>query len=201
MLVRTIKAWWLIAAFGSGFALAMWAEELVLNWRDNHLEFAAPHFLSGKALDRLHNGVDVPFDFRFTLWSGNRTRVLRQIPERFVVSWDIWEEKFKVVKTQAPRSAIAHLDAAAAELWCTRQMQMDTTGLLDTETFSARLEIRAEDSKESGLFGRSINDSGISLTSLVELFSRPPGGSQLHWTVDSPELTLDEIKHRLRRGS
>src|SRR5207249_10127093 len=58
----------------SGFAAAMWAEELILNWRDNHLEFSAPrvHFLTGKPLDRLRNAEPVPFDLQITLWSGNR---------------------------------------------------------------------------------------------------------------------------------
>ena len=45
-IVRAIKSWWLVLAFLSGFALAMWAEEVILNWRDNRLEFSAPrvHF-------------------------------------------------------------------------------------------------------------------------------------------------------------
>jgi hypothetical protein len=76
-----IKAWWVVAAFLSGLALAMWAEELILNWRDNRLEFSAPrvHFLTGKPLERLHKAAQVPFDFQITLWAGTRTREFRKI--------------------------------------------------------------------------------------------------------------------------
>jgi len=57
MRMRTIKPWWVIAAFLSGLAFAMWAEELVLSTQEGHLEFAAPrvHFLVGKPLERLRN--------------------------------------------------------------------------------------------------------------------------------------------------
>ena len=49
MRLRTIKPWWVIAAFLSGMAFAMWAEELVLSTQESRLEFAAPriHFLVG----------------------------------------------------------------------------------------------------------------------------------------------------------
>ena len=42
-----------------------------------------------------------------------------------------------------------------------------------------RLEIRAEDGKDGPLFGRggSVSDSGISLTSLIEIFSQPARSS------------------------
>ena len=43
----------------------------MLSWRDNRLEFSAPHvhFLGGKPLELLHNAAPVPFDFQVTLWS------------------------------------------------------------------------------------------------------------------------------------
>jgi len=201
--VRSMKAWWLVAAFVSGVAFAMWAEELILHWRDNHLYFSAPrmNFLAGPALDRLHNGADVPFDFQITLWSGNKQHVYSRTAARFVVSWDIWEEKFKVVKMQSPRKATAHLDARGAEAWCQDQMPIDVSGLSETEPFWARLEIRVPEQKDSSAYSRTVGESGISLASLIELFSRPPAVSQAHWTIDSPALTIDELKRGYRRGS
>src|SRR6267154_2478572 len=101
---HTIKTWWLVAAFVSGLALAMFAEELILNWRDNRLEFSAPrvHFLVGKPLERLHNAAPVPFDFQVTLSSGTKNHLFRRVADRFVVSYDVWQEDFKVSKIQAP---------------------------------------------------------------------------------------------------
>jgi len=202
--VRTIKSWWLVLAFLSGFALSMWAEDLILNWRDSRLQFSAPrlHFLVGKPLDLLHNAAQVPFDFQITLWSGNRNHVYQRVTDRFVVSYDLWEEKFKVAKTQMPRKSAEHLTAPAAEAWCLEQMSIDPTGLTGSELLWARLDIRAQDGKDAPLFGRgNISESGISLTSLIEIFSRPAQAQQSHWTMDGGPMTLDELKRGQRRGS
>ena len=145
--LRAIKYWWLIVAFLSGLALAMLAEDLILDSHDNRLEFSAPrvHFLSGKPLERLRNAAEVPFDFKITLWAGDHTHVARSAVDQFVVSYDLWQENFSVIKTQSPRRTGSHFTAAAAEAWCMEQMTMDVTGLSGSEPLWARLEIRAED--------------------------------------------------------
>lgn len=204
MRVRSIKPWWLIATFLSGLAFAMAAEELILSTAESRLEFSAPrlHFLVGKPLERLRNASEVPFDFKITLWSGTRSHVLRQAQDRFVVSYDLWEEKFAVTKLVTPRRTARHLTDAAAEAWCLQQMSQDVTGVGANEPLWARLEIRAQDGKEAGLpFGRgNITDSGISLTSLIEIFSRPAATTQPHWQVETGPVTLDELRRVRRRG-
>ena len=205
MLVRTIKTWWLVAAFVSGFGLAMWAENLNLNWRNNYLEFSAPnmHFLTGKPLERLQHGVQVPFDFNVSLYSGTKKHLFSQLAERFLVSYDVWGETFSVVKTQSPISIVTHLDATEAEAWCLKQMPMSPSGLKDTETLWARVDIRVPmDSRAANPFGRdSISETGINLTGLIDLFSRPPASAQPHWSLDAGPLTLEEVKRGNRRGS
>src|SRR5262249_51695988 len=155
----------------------------------SRLEFSAPrlHFLVGKPLEQLHNAAPVAFDFQATLWSGTRNHVFRRTAERFVVSYDLWEEKFSVIRLQSPRKSASHLAARAAEKWCVEQMSIDLAGLDASEPLWARLEVRSQDSRESGpVFGRgSISDSGISLTSLIEIFSRPAQGTQAHWSLDA----------------
>jgi hypothetical protein len=204
MRVRTIRPWWVIAAFLSGMAFAMAAEELILNTQESSLEFAAPrvHFLVGKPLERLRNASEVPFDFKITLWSGTRSHLLREAPARFVVSYDLWEEKFSVTKLGAPRRTARHLTNTAAEAWCLQQMSQDVTGVAANEPLWARLEIRAQDGKETGLpFGRgNITDSGISLTSLIEIFSHPAATAQSHWQVETGPVTLDELRRNRPRG-
>jgi hypothetical protein len=203
--VQTIKSWWLVLAFISGFALAMAAEELILNWRDNRLEFSAPrvHFLVGKPLERLHNAAPVPFDFQVTLWSGTRNHLFRRVADRFVVSYDVWQEDFKVSKLAVPTKAISHLTAHAAEAWCLDQMSLDLAGLSNVEPFWVRLEIRAQEGKDAPLFGRgNISETGISLTSLIEIFSRPAQPQQAHWgPYEVGPLTIDELKRTHGRGS
>jgi hypothetical protein len=208
--VSTIKSWWLILAFVSGIAIAMMAEELRLNWRDNRLELSAPrvHFLGGKPLELLHNAAKVPFNFNVTLWSGSKNHIYARSFDRFVISYDLWEEKFKVVKTQSPVATVEHLTAEAAERWCQDQMAVPLPGVSGSEPLWIRLEIRAEDGKDGGVFGRggrgSVSDAGISLSSLIEIFSRP-AQQQSHWgPYEVGPFTIDELKRvdrNARRGS
>ena len=200
--MSAIKSWWLILAFVSGFALAMAAEELILNWHGDRLQFSAPrvHFLGGKPLELLHDGAEVPFDFQVTLASGTPSHVFRHMLDRFVVSYDVWQEDFKVTKLQSPVKGAAHLTALATEAWCLDQMSPDLTGFSSAEPLWVRLEIRAQTGKDGLLFGRgSINEKGVSLTSLIEIFSRPPQSQQPHWgPFQVGPFTIDELRHRAR---
>ena len=160
------------------------------------------HFLTGKPLERLQHGAQVPFDFKISLYSGTRSHLFNQLAERFLVSYDVWGEQFSVVKTQSPISLVTHLDAAEAEAWCLKQMPVNPAGLGNTDTLWARVEVRVPLEKSANPFGRdSITESGINLTGLIELFSRPPALAQPHWTLDAGPLTIEEIKRGTRRGS
>jgi hypothetical protein len=160
------------------------------------------HFLTGKSLERLQHGAQVPFDFKISLYSGTKSHLFSQLAERFLVSYDVWGEQFSVVKTQSPMNRITHLDAADAEAWCLKQMPMNPAGLDDTEKFWARVEVRVPPDRGANPFGRdSISESGINLTGLIDLFSRPPAIAQPHWSLDAGPLTLEEVKRGNRRGS
>jgi len=190
----------LFAAFLSGMALAMLAEDLILDHRNNRLEFSAPRtdFFAGSPMARLKNAAEVPFVIQTTLWSGNQHHVYRTAVDRFVVSFDIFEETYSVVKSEAPRKSASHLTAKAAQAWCLSQMSLDTTGLSGGEPLWARLEISAEDPPRDGSILGSVSDSGISLGSLIDFFSRT-GGLQTHLKLDYPAFTLDQLKST--RGS
>ena len=200
--MRSIRAWWLVAAFLTGMVLAMGVEELILSAHDNRLDFSTPvHFLVGPPLARLRNAEAVPFDIQTKLWSGNRNNLVRQAEYRFVISWDIFQEDYSVVAFQTPHKSKTHLTAALAEKWCTDQMTLDTTGLSSSEPIWTLLDIRAEDPiRDGGPFGRGeIGESGISLTPLIEVFSRPPRPQQPHWTFKRGPERLDQITRT--RGS
>jgi hypothetical protein len=191
-----LKPWWVLVAFLSGMLVAMVAEDLVLDHRNHRLEFVVPHidFFAGQPMARLRNAAEVPFVIRTTLWSGNRNHVFQSAVDKFVISYDIWEETYSVVEVRAPQKKMSHLTAKAAQAWCISQMSLDTTGLSGDETLWARLEIRAEDPpRDGGVLGSSVNSSGISLTNLIDIFSRPVG-SQKPITLDYSAFTLDSLK-------
>jgi len=205
MSTRSIKTWWLFVAFLSGMALAMvaeamLAEDLILEHRNHRLEFSAPRtdFFAGQSIVRLRNAAEVPFIIKTTLFSGKKDHVFTSAVDQFIVSFDIWEKTekaYSVVKVQAPRKTASHLTAKAAQAWCISQMSLDTTGLSGSEPLWARLEIHAGDPPRDGsLLGDTVSSSGINLTILVDIFSRP--GSQPQRTLDYSEsaFTLDQLK-------
>jgi hypothetical protein len=197
---RAIKTWWLFLAFLSGAALAMLAEGLMMRATENRIEFSAPKldFLSGKPLDRLKNAEAVPFDFQITLWSGTRNHVFRTLADRFVISYDLWEEKFSVNKMVAPQRSAKNLSATAAESWCLQQMALtDLNGLSPTDKLWARLEVRAEDLSPSNAVPfthGAVTESGISLNGLLELLSRPPPSPQSRIVSDAGPVTLEALR-------
>jgi hypothetical protein len=200
--MQTIRPWWLVVAFLAGLAVALGTGELLLSLRDNNLELSAPrvHFLTGTPLARLHNAAEVPFAVQVTLFSGRPDHVYKRSQERCVFSFDLWEEKFSVAKLEPPRRRTSHLSEQDAEKWClSTLLTIDVTGVRDTEPLWARLDIRAEDPPRNGsLLAGSVSESGVSLTngltSLVELFSRPPQLAQPHWPLSSEKFTLAELR-------
>jgi hypothetical protein len=201
-MASSLRAWWLLIAFLSGMALAMFAENLILKAHDNRIEFSTPYpFLSGQPLlmARLKNAVEVPILIQTTLFSPTQTQIVRHAEDRFVVSFDLWQESYSVVQLREPRKRAAHLTAKGVENWCMSQMSLDASGLSNTQPMWARLDIRAEDPpKDGSLFGRGkIDDSGISLTPLIDIFSRPAHAQQAHFgPFNSSSFTLQQLLNK-----
>ncbi len=197
---KQIRWLWLALTFVAGVATAMFAEELILRMQGNRLDFSAPriHYLTGRPLARLKNAEPVAFDIQVKLSAQQASNVVRVNTARFVISYDLWEERFAVTRLTAPRKTVSHLTATEAEEWCLHEMSvLDVNGIAVTQPLWAHMEIRAEDERESRLFGReNISEQGISLTSLIERLSRPPKASQPHWELEAGPVTLEQ----LRRG-
>jgi hypothetical protein len=202
------KPWWLVVSFISGFLFAMWAEELVLHPRGGELHVAAPqlHFLTGDALGRLKNGAAVPYDFQLSLSAGSRANMLRRVLQRFVVSYDLWEEKYSVTKlnlasTRArstERRSVSHLAPDAAEAWCVDNIALPLSGVAASDSLWVRLEIRTVESSEPpSLFG----ESGVALSRLLEIFSRPARSDQQRWIAETGPFRLGDLQASSGRGT
>jgi len=70
------------------------------------------HFLTGKPLERLRDAATVVFLSQITLYSDSHGTVFRRIPERIIVSYDLWEEKF-AVSIPGPAGTLAKLSSTA----------------------------------------------------------------------------------------
>lgn len=169
------------------------SQDLFIRRASNEMHVLAPrlHFLTGKTLERLHDGAAIPFDFQFTVSAGSKSNVIARAFERFTVSYDVWQQKFSVVRLRDFRKSGLSLSANAAEAWCVDNIVLPAATLPEGTELWARLEIRSVEQRGSALAGP---DPGISITTLIELFSRPPRSQQDHWTLESAAFHLPESK-------
>ena len=170
------------------------SEDLFVRRFADQIRVLAPrlHFLSGKSLERLRDGVTVPFDFQLRIAAGLKNNFVGQpAVERFSISYDVWEERFRVVRLRDFRKSAAGLSAIAAESWCLENLLVPSAGLPADKELWARLDIRTAEPKEQA---SSNADSGISIPALIQLLSRPPRPQQDHWTLESASFHLADVK-------
>ena len=88
---------------------------LIPTFDGDNLHVAAPqlHFLTGKPLRRLKDGLTVVYFSRLTVFQDDHASVFRRAQERLTFSYDVWEEKFRVTLAASGRSS-SRLSAEAA---------------------------------------------------------------------------------------
>jgi len=149
------------------------------------------HFLTGKSLDRLRDGAAVPFDFQLSIAAGLKNNFVSHTVERFTVSYDVWEEKFRVVRLRDFRKSPAGLTANAAEAWCIEHIFVPASSAPSDQELWARLEIRTAESRDPA---SASDGAGISIPALIQLLSHPPRPQQDHWTLESTSFHLADLK-------
>jgi hypothetical protein len=149
------------------------------------------HFLSGRSLSRLRDGAAVPFDFQLVISAGSKDNAVARALERFVISYDVWEEKFSVVRVRDLRKSGMRLSAASAEAWCLDNIVVPAANLPADQQLWARLEVRTVEAKEPA---GTLPDSGINLATLIDIFSRPSRPQQDRWQLESAPFQLAGLK-------
>lgn len=172
-------------------------QDLQISWNGREIRIAAPqfHFLAGRALERLRNGSAVAFDFQLSLLAGELP--FQRTAERFLVSYDLWEERFAVVRMareQRPMKSVSHLTQPATEAWCLENLILATDKLDPDRWVTVQLDVRAEDVAESRPLA---TQSGISLAALIEIFSRTSHPAQSKWTLRRGPIRIADY----RKGS
>jgi len=189
----------LLAGLAIPLFQARGAGVLDVSFDGDNLHVIAPdlHFLTGKPLERLKNADTVTFLTQLTVYSDERGTIYRRIPERLVVSYNLWEEKFAVTIPGPYKRSMENLTAAQAEAWCFDQLAISALGMTPERPFWMKFEMRTTERRElAGLVG----DSGISLSSLIDIFSRAPSG-EISWTRSAGPLRLKDLpRTRVLRG-
>jgi hypothetical protein len=182
----------LLPASGACLSTPLPAESLEPRLSNGQIHISAPkfHFVAGKALERLHNGSPVPFALQLALSTDRWATIAQRDIERFVVSYDLWEEKFSISKLGSPRKSVSHLSIQTAEAWCVEQMAVAPASAAGDPVFWLRLEVRAENPGEDAPL---MTDEGVSLSRLVELFSRRARTDQSRWLVEAGPFRLSDL--------
>jgi len=184
---------WLVAGFSTPLGWSLAVPRLLIRREGDNLRISAPQirFLTGKPLEQLKNGAKVGFISQISLTANESgTTLLARAVDRFVVSYDIWEEKFSATRLGPPMRSISRLNVPAAEAWCLDELAPVPASLTASRPFWIKLELRAEDPKElAGI----VSEPGINLTRLVEIFSRPPRNQQQRWLETAGPLRLQDL--------
>jgi hypothetical protein len=173
---------------------ALPGQEVAVRMAGDQLRVSAPklHFLTGKPLESLRNGASVAFDIQVSILGDARQSVLRRSFERFVISYDLWEERFSVTRMRSSRASASNLSAASAEAWCLEAFSLPVAGLPQDNPFHVRIEVRAQNGRRRE---QEAEDEGLSLASLIELFSRPGRtGDPMQWRAESKPLRLSDLQ-------
>jgi hypothetical protein len=168
-------------------------QPLLVRRDDESLRVSAPQirFLTGRPLSQLRDGVSVSFASQVSILTDLATPAISRVVDRFVISYDLWEERFAAARMGPPPRTASRMTSAACEAWCLDQMISIPPTLSTTRAFWVRLELRAE---EGRLASSVLGEPGINVTRLIELFSRPPRSQQPRWLAAAGPLRLADLK-------
>jgi hypothetical protein len=182
-------------AFLIALASAAAAQSLTARIDGEQLHAIAPriHLLTGEALQRLQDGATVNYELQLSARPDRTGKLLARAVQRFAVSYDLWEEKFAVAKLGASPKSVSHLSAAAAEAWCVDNTSILAGVLPADRPFWLRLDYRAEDPTVPA---EQADNSGFTLSGLVDIFSRRTRAEQVHGSEEAGPLRLDSLKKK-----
>jgi len=146
--------------------------------RANNNEALAVHapnlgFIKGEPLVRLKDGRSVRVDLDLMVLPGPGGTPVARARQTFVLSYDLWEERFAVTQAGTPPRSASYLTASAAEAWCLEHLTIPITemGKLRDAPFWIRLEYRILDGNNTA---ERDDAGGLTLKGLIEALSRRP---------------------------
>jgi hypothetical protein len=176
-------------------ATILLAQSATVRMDGERLRISAPrlHFLVGEALARLRDGATVRYEFLLTARVDRNGRVLASTLEQFAISYDLWEEKFAVKKLGPSPVTVSHLSAAAAEAWCLENASLPVASLGANQPLWIRLDYQAAASTEAA---EQSDNSGFTLTGLIDIFSRRTRSERVHGSEEVGPLRLESLKRK-----
>jgi hypothetical protein len=128
--------------------------------------------IEGRVADHLKDGRSVRVDFELTVLEKPRGGAVAHGQYGFIVSYDLWEQRFAVTRAGTPPRSISHLTARNAEGWCLENMTVPLTSMgrfARDVPFWIRIDYRVEDRAPAA---NPDDDSAFGLRTLIDVLSR-----------------------------
>ena len=178
-------------AFIGSLVVPLDAQNISISRNGEALAVQAPGlgFIKGETLARLKDGRSARVDLDLTVLPGPGGTPAARGRQTYVLSYDLWEERFAVTLAGPPPRSVAYLTASAAEAWCLEQLTIPVSalGALRAAPFWIRLEYRILDGDSSGARDEG---SGLTLKGMIEALSRKPKTTSLTHAVEAGPFRL-----------
>ena len=129
-------------------------------------------FIKGEPLARLKDGRTIRVDLVLGILAKAGAAAVAQAQQTFLLSYDLWEERFAVTRPGTPVRTVTYLTANDAEAWCLDQVTVPISamGALSNDVpFWIKLEYHILDSDAAPADNGA---GGDTLQGLIDAFSR-----------------------------
>jgi hypothetical protein len=132
----------------------------------------------------LKDGRSVRVDFEMTILDNAQGTPITQNRQSFILSFDLWEQRYAVTRTGAAPRSISHLAARDAEAWCLENMAIPLSALgrfARDLPFWIRVDYRVQDQPPPA----TDTESPFTLRTLIEALSRRRSEEALARSIDA----------------
>ncbi len=183
--IALVLAWPAVRTFAQAVTVRVVGDAL-------HVRAPGFGFIKGEPLARLKDGRSVRVDLTLSVSGKPGAASVAQTRRIFVLSYDLWEERFAVMEASTPRRSISHVTAPDAEAWCIDQLSVSlgALGPLGRDfPFWIRLEYRVLDGTGAS---PADEESGYTLRWLIEALSRRHKTADLANSLEAGPLRLPQ---------
>ena len=149
-------------------------------------------FIKGEPLARLKDGRTVRLDLELFILRKSGTAAIAQSRQTFILSYDLWEERFAVTHAATPSQSISHLTSAGAESWCLDRLSVPVSSLGQfgrNVPFWVRLQSRIQNIDAASV---ATDADGFTLRALIEALSRRRQGDELMQSIEAGPFRVPE---------
>ena len=182
-----------LALLGYPMIMIALAQSVTVARSGEALAVRAPDFdfIKAEPLARLKDGRSVRVDLELDGPPGPGGPTAAQGRQTYLLSYDLWEERFAVTMAGSPPRSIAYLTSAAAEAWCIEQLTVPVSALgrLAREPFWVRLGYRILEADSPALD----NGSGdFTLRGMIDALSRRRKTEPLAHAIEAGPFRLSQ---------